>query len=37
MFYRYLKNINVYFEYGLGGSTYQASILNNIKNIFCRK
>jgi hypothetical protein len=30
MFYRYLKNINVYFEYGSGGSTYQASILNNI-------
>jgi hypothetical protein len=34
MFYRYLKNINVYFEYGSGGSTYQASILNNIKKIY---
>lgn len=33
MFYKYLKNINVYFEYGSGGSTYQASILNNIKKI----
>jgi hypothetical protein len=33
MFYRYIKNINinVYFEYGSGGSTYQASIINNIK------
>ena len=34
MFYKYLKDINVYFEYGSGGSTYQASILNNIKKIF---
>lgn len=34
MFYRYLKNINVYFEYGSGGSTYQASIMNNIKKIY---
>ena len=34
MFYRYLKNANVYFEYGSGGSTYQASILNNIKKIY---
>jgi len=34
MFYRYLKNINVYFEYGSGGSTYQASILSNIKKIY---
>jgi len=34
MFYRYLKNINIYFEYGSGGSTYQASILNNIKKIY---
>ena len=34
MFYRYLKNTNVYFEYGSGGSTYQASILNNIKKIY---
>ena len=28
MFYAYLKKINVYFEYGSGGSTYQASILH---------
>jgi len=34
MFYRYLRNINIYFEYGSGGSTYQASILNNITKIF---
>jgi len=34
MFYRYLKKINIYFEYGSGGSTYQASILNNIKKIY---
>ena len=34
MFYRYLKDINIYFEYGSGGSTYQASILNNIKKIY---
>lgn len=35
MFYRYLKNINdTYFEYGSGGSTYQASINDNIKNIY---
>jgi len=34
MFYKYLKNTNVYFEYGSGGSTYQASILNNIKKIY---
>ena len=34
MFYRYLKNISVYFEYGSGGSTYQASIRNNIKMIY---
>jgi hypothetical protein len=34
MFYRYLKNITIYFEYGSGGSTYQASILNNIKKIY---
>tara|TARA_Y100000768_G_scaffold388458_1_gene384467 strand:+ start:180 stop:320 length:141 start_codon:yes stop_codon:yes gene_type:complete len=26
LFYKYLNNINVYFEYGSGGSTYQASI-----------
>ena len=34
IFYKHLKNINVYFEYGSGGSTYQASIINNIKNIY---
>lgn len=34
MFYKYLKNINVYFEFGSGGSTYKASILNNIKKIY---
>ena len=34
MFYRHLKNVNIYFEYGSGGSTYQASILNNIKKIY---
>ena len=36
MFYKYLKNpnIKIYFEFGSGGSTYQASILDNIKNIY---
>lgn len=34
MFYRYLKNVNVYFEYGSGGSTYQASIRKNIRTIY---
>lgn len=34
MFYRYLKNINVFFEYGSGGTTYQASIRENIKTIY---
>ena len=34
MFYRHLKNINVYFEYGSGGSTYQASIRENIITIY---
>jgi len=34
MFYKYLNNANVYFEYGSGGSTYQASIRNNIKTIY---
>ena len=34
MFYKHLKNIKVYFEYGSGGSTYQASILNNIEQIY---
>jgi len=34
MFYKYLDNTNVYFEYGSGGSTYQASIRKNIKTIY---
>lgn len=33
MFYRYLNNTSIYFEYGSGGSTYQASI-RNIKKIY---
>ena len=35
MFYKYLNNANTYFEYGSGGSTYQASIRDNIKKIYC--
>lgn len=34
IFYKYLDNINVYFEYGSGGSTYQASMRKNIKTIY---
>lgn len=34
MFYKYLDKSTVYFEYGSGGSTYQASIRNNIIKIF---
>ena len=34
MFYRYLRKANVYFEYGSGGSTYQANKLNNIQKIY---
>lgn len=34
MFYNYLDKANFYFEYGSGGSTYQASIRNNIKKIY---
>ena len=34
MFYKYLDEANIYFEYGSGGSTYQASIKNNIKHIY---
>jgi protein O-GlcNAc transferase len=34
MFYRYLDNATVYFEFGSGGSTYQASIRDNIKRIY---
>jgi len=34
MFYKYLDKSSIYFEYGSGGSTYQASIRNNIKKIY---
>ena len=34
MFYKHLKQSCVYFEYGSGGSTYQASINDNIKKIY---
>lgn len=34
MFYNYLDNATVYFEYGSGGSTYQASIRKNIQHIY---
>ena len=34
LFYKYLDNTNVYFEYGTGGSTYQASIRENIRTIY---
>jgi len=34
MFYKYLDNSTIYFEYGSGGSTYQASIRNNIQKIY---
>ena len=34
MFYKYLDNSKIYFEYGSGGSTYQASIRNNIFKIY---
>ena len=34
MFYKYLDNSSIYFEYGSGGSTYQASIRKNIKTIY---
>ena len=34
LLYKYLDNTNVYFEYGSGGSTYQASIRKNIKKIY---
>ena len=33
MFYEILNNSTHYFEYGSGGSTFQASIRNNIKTI----
>ena len=34
MFYRYLDNSKAYFEYGSGGSTYQASIRTNLQKIY---
>lgn len=34
MFYSYLDNSENYFEYGSGGSTYQALIRDNIKSIY---
>ena len=34
LFYKYLDNCSVYFEYGSGGSTYQAAIRKNIKKIY---
>jgi hypothetical protein len=34
MFYRYLDKSNVYFEYGSGGSTYQANVRQNIRKIY---
>jgi hypothetical protein len=34
MFYNFLNNASVYFEYGSGGSTYQASIRDNINKIY---
>ena len=33
MFYKYLNSAKVYFEYGSGGSTYQAAMKNNISKI----
>lgn len=34
LFYKYLDRSRVYFEYGAGGSTYQAAIRDNIKKIY---
>lgn len=34
LFYKYLDNSKIYFEFGSGGSTYQASIRKNIKQIY---
>jgi protein O-GlcNAc transferase len=34
MFYKYLDKATVYFEYGSGGSTYQANIRKNISKIY---
>jgi hypothetical protein len=34
MFYSYLDRASVYFEYGSGGSTFQANLRTNIKKIY---
>jgi protein O-GlcNAc transferase len=34
MFYKYLDKSHAYFEYGSGGSTYQASIRENIAHVY---
>ena len=34
MFYDYLNKASYYFEYGGGGSTFQASVRNNMKKIY---
>ena len=34
MFYKYLDKATVYFEYGSGGSTYQANLRPNIQKIY---
>jgi hypothetical protein len=34
MFYKYLDKATVYFEYGAGGSTYQANSRSNIENVY---
>jgi hypothetical protein len=34
MFYKYLDKATVYFEYGSGGSTYQANLKPNIQKIY---
>ena len=34
MFYKFLNKADIYFEYGSGGSTYQASLKKNIKKIY---
>jgi len=34
LFYKYLENCSVYFEFGSGGSTYQSNIRPNIHKIY---
>ena len=34
IFYKFLDKATVYFEFGSGGSTYQANIRNNITKIY---